>query len=215
MQLLKAREVCERLRISKRTLNRIIQRGELIPIVKNGFLYFTEKQMLEYLSMEVPTEQRKVIAYYRVSTSSQKKEMEAQRKSIEDYSIANGFIVDEYLSDVGSGINFKRKNFLKLIDEIIAHKVSHVVVTYKDRLCRFAFELLEYLCSKFNVEIIVMNIQSTSTQGELIEDLMTVVHVFSSRLYGLRRYKTKIKEIADVLHDEAEDTSNQSTNSVL
>jgi len=133
--------------------------------------------------------------------------MESQRKSIEDYSIANGFIVDEYLYDVGSGINFKRKNFLKLIDDIISRKISHVVITYKDRLCRFAFELFEYFCSKFDVEIVVMNIQSTSPQAELIEDLMTVVHVFSSGLYGLRRYKANLKEMADVLYNEAKDTS--------
>lgn len=78
-------------------------------------------------------------------------------------------------------------------------QISKLIVTYKDRLTRFAFDLIEERCKVNGVELIVINIESTSPQQELVEDLMTIIHVFSSRLYGLRKYKKAIKK--DVEND--------------
>jgi putative resolvase len=206
MNLMNAKEFCNRIAISKRTLNRIIAANELTPIYKRSRLYFTEQHVQQYIGSIKNETDRKIIAYYRVSTSSQKKEIENQKNALENFSINNGFKIDEYLYDVGSGINFKRKNFLKIIDEVIKGNIDTVIITYKDRLCRFAFELLEYFFSKFNTEIYIINIESTSPQEELIEDLMTIIHVFSSRLYGLRKYK---KEIKNDLYNETKNTSNR------
>ena len=121
-------------------------------------------------------------------------------RNSKSFSINSGIVIDEYLSDIGSGMNFKRKNFLKIIDDIENQKISKLIVTYKDRLTRFAFDLIQERCDKNNVELIVINLESTSPQQELVEDLMTIIHVFSSRLYGLRKYKKILKE--DDLKDE-------------
>ena len=77
---------------------------------------------------------------------------------------------------------------------VLDGKVKEVIITYKDRLARFAFELLEWQFSLYGCKITVINIESSSPEKELTEDLMTIIHVFSARLYGLRKYKSKIRK---------------------
>src|SRR5690606_36630920 len=101
-------------------------------------------------------------------------------------------------------INYKRKNFLKLIKMIINQEVSEIIITYKDRLTRFAYDLIEWLAEENGCKITVINIKKTSPQQELIEDLMTIIHVFSERLYGLRQYKNKLrKELKEKVESDA------------
>ena len=99
-------------------------RGDLHPIRRGWLKFFTGEDINTYLSIKESTNFsiRKVITYYRVSTNSQKKEIKNQRTAIESFSINSGIPIDEYLSDIGSGINFKRKNFLKIIDMIEGFK---------------------------------------------------------------------------------------------
>lgn len=192
---MKPKEFCKRIGVCIKTLERIEQRGEITPIRKNGRRYYTESMVDEYLGIKREKKvDRKVIAYYRVSTNSQKKEMKYQRESIENFSINAGIAVDEYLSDIGSGINFKRKNFLHIIDMIEKGEVSKLIITYKDRLIRFGFELIEERCRVNNTEIIVINLEKSSPEKELVEDLMTIIHVFSCRINSLRKYKTKLRK---------------------
>lgn len=197
MILYKSKEFCKKLSISLKTLERLEKSGEIVPIRKGTRTrYYTDEHIQNYLGIkeEKRNEKRLVIAYYRVSTNSQKKEMRYQKESIETFAINSGIIVDEYLYDIGSGLNFKRKNFLKIIDMIENNKISKLIVTYKDRLTRFAFDLIEERCNVNNVELVVINLESTSPQQELMEDLMSIIHVFSCRLYGLRKYKSTIKK---------------------
>ena len=196
MNLYRSKEFCQKIKISLKTLENLEKKGTIIPIRKGHLRYYTEEHVNTYLGIKLEKEEtkKKVISYYRVSTNSQKKEMQYQKESIEQFSIAKGLVIDEYLSDIGSGINFKRKNFLKIIDMIEKQEISKLIITYKDRLTRFAFELIEERCKINNVELIIINIESTSPNQELIEDLMTIIHVFSCRLYGLRKYKNTIKK---------------------
>lgn len=73
-------------------------------------------------------------------------------------------------------------------------EISTLIITYKDRLTRFAFDLIKERCKVNDVELIVINLETTSPQEELVEDLITIIHVFSRRLYGLRKYKSKIRK---------------------
>jgi predicted site-specific integrase-resolvase len=98
------------------------------------------------------------------------------------------------LKDVGSGLNYRRKQLLFLLDECLQGRVGKVVVAYRDRLCRFGFELLEWFFAKNNVELVVLNQQSLSPQQELVSDLLSIVTVFSCRLHGLRKYSAQIAE---------------------
>lgn len=123
-----------------------------------------------------------------------KKEMHYQKEALEKFSINAGKPIDLYLYDIGSGINFKRKNFLKIIDMIENKEISELIVTYKDRLTRFGFDLIEERCKVNQVKLTVINLDKSSPEKEMIEDLMTIIHVFSCRLYGLRKYKKKIED---------------------
>lgn len=106
------------------------------------------------------------------------------------------------IKEIGGGLNFKRKKFLKIMRQIRLGEVKILVVAHKDRLSRFAFDFIEEFASWYGCEIIVANQESLSPQQEMVEDLMAIIHCFSCRLYGLRSYKKKIKEIASISLDD-------------
>lgn len=193
---MRSKEFINRLGISKKKLENLEKEGVITPIRKGRLKYYTEEMVDEYFGLETNEKKvsKKVIGYYRVSTNSQKKEMKYQKEALENFSINSGKPIDEYLSDIGSGINFRRKNFLKIIDMIEKREISELIVTYKDRLTRFGFDLIEERCTANNVKLTVINLEKSSPEKELVEDLMTIIHVFSSRLYGLRKYKKIIKD---------------------
>lgn len=97
----------------------------------------------------------------------------------------------EIISNIGSGINYKKKGLKELIKLITQNKVEKVVVLYKDRLIRFGFELIEYLASLYNREIEIVDSTEKSEQQELVEDLIQIITVFSCRLQGKRANKTR------------------------
>ena len=103
--------------------------------------------------------------------------------------------MDEWVQEIGGGLNFKRKQFLGVVDRIVNRQVSTLVVAHKDRLARFGFELLSHLCEISDCELVVMNTESLSPEREMVEDLMTIVDCFSSRLYGLRNYRKTLKQV--------------------
>ena len=137
---------------------------------------------------------REKICYARVSTHGQKEDLERQIKLFRE-KYPNHRIV----KDIGSGLNFKRKGFQTVLDLAIKGSIEEIVVTNKDRLCRFGFELVEGIVSKqSNGSIVVLNNKETSPQQELADDLISIITVFSARLYGLRAYSVK-KEIKQAI----------------
>jgi predicted site-specific integrase-resolvase len=140
-------------------------------------------------------ENRKNIGYTRVSGNDQKKDLMSQRGALEQYIISNGIAIDEWLSDVGSGLNYKRKNFNYLLIEVESNRVGRIIIAHKDRLVRFGYEWFEEFCKRHNCEIVVINAESLSPEEEVTKDLLTIIHCFSSRLYGLRRYKKEIEKM--------------------
>lgn len=133
---------------------------------------------------------KRKICYCRVSSNSQKIELENQIKYMKikypDY---------ELLYDIGSGINFNRQNFNKILNYGIKNELETLVVSYKDRLCRIAFDLVENILLEYsNCNIIIENDEEKSPEEELIEDMLQIVTVFSSRLYGIRSYKKFLDE---------------------
>lgn len=201
---MRSKEFINRLGISKKKLENLEKEGVVTPIRRGRLKYYTEEMVDEYFGLEASEKKvsKKVIGYYRVSTNSQKKEMEYQKEALENFSINSGKPIDEYLSDIGSGIDFRRKNFLKIIDMIEKREISELIVTYGDRLTRFGFDLIEERCMVNNVKLTVINLEKSSPKKELVEDLMTIIHVFSSRLYGLRKYKKTIKDGLNVNQSE-------------
>jgi predicted site-specific integrase-resolvase len=104
---------------------------------------------------------------------------------------------------VGEGFNFKRKQFLALMDEIGRREVKTLILAHRDRLTRFGFEWFEHFAKVNGCELMVLNQERLSPEQEMVQDLMTIVHGFSSRLYGLRDYRKKLDEALkkDAEHD--------------
>ncbi|MEM2729505.1 MAG: IS607 family transposase [Candidatus Korarchaeum sp.] len=134
-------------------------------------------------------EERIIVGYARVLSSTQKDDLERQKQLISSYAKERGYGEIQILTDVGSGLNEKRKNFLKLLDMILERRVSKVIIAYEDRLTRFGFDTLRKIFSSLGTEVEVIN--RKEPREELIEDLITIVSRFAGKLYGLRSHKYK------------------------
>ncbi|MGQ4893460.1 MAG: IS607 family transposase [Candidatus Njordarchaeia archaeon] len=161
----------------------------------SGRRYYTEQQLLAYKGI-IADNQSLIIAYCRVSTKNQKDDLQNQKEYINKFCLNRGLNIDEWYIDYGSGLNFKRKYFLRLMNEIEHGKVKTLVIAHKDRLVRFGFEYFEQFAINHGCEILVINDEKLSPEEEMIQDLISIIHVFSCRIYGLRKYKDAIdKEI--------------------
>lgn len=130
------------------------------------------------------------IIYTRVSSSKQRDDLERQTNFL-----LEKFPTYEVVKDIGSGLNFKRKGLISILDRAEEGDIGKIVVFSKDRLCRFGFELLEHLFRKYSVELLVLNKEDKSPQEEFSEDILSIIQVFSCRWNGRRRYKNKNEEI--------------------
>lgn len=141
---------------------------------------------------------RRRICYCRVSSFGQKSDLARQAEFFRDK-----YPDHEVISDIGSGLNFKRKGFNTVLDSALTGNLEEVVVTHADRLCRFSFELIKRIIERTDGKIVVLDQTETSPEKELVNDLVSIVTVFSSRLYGLRSHSIK-----DQIRDHAKDPEN-------
>ena len=191
----KPNEFAELLGVSVLTLQRWDNAGKLIAYrTPTNRRYYTHEQYLEYKGIEVDTSERKTVIYTRVSTSNQKDDLKNQVEFLKQFANARGMIVHEVIEDLGSGLNYNRKKWNQLIDDCMNRQIDTILITHKDRFIRFGYDWFERLLAKFNVKIIVVNNESLSPQEELVQDIISILHVFSCRIYGLRKYKKQIKE---------------------
>ena len=192
-----SRKACLELGVHANTLRRWADEGKIRYIRTAG-----GKRLYDCSSVEQNSSTKKNYCYCRVSSSKQKDDLERQvqfmSERFPDYTI---------LKDVGSGLNFKRKQLLFLLEECAMGRVGTVVVAYRDRLCRFGFELLEWFFSKNSVKLVVLEQQELSPQQELVADLLSVITDFSSRIHGLRKYRDKIKEDSSLPQQGSEEDS--------
>ena len=100
------------------------------------------------------------------------------------------------MSDIGSGLNYKRKHFNRMMELVELGQVRRIVIAHRDRLARFGYDYFEAFCERHHTEIVVMNAESMSPEQELVRDLLAIVTVFSARLHGLRSYKKVLKDAA-------------------
>jgi predicted site-specific integrase-resolvase len=147
----------------------------------------------EFLSkrnkQEEPPIIKKNICYCRVSSRNQKEELKNQIEYLK-----SKYPNHDIITDIASGLNYKRKGLQKILDYAKQGIIGQIVVTFKDRMCRFGFELIQYVVESSGGEILVLNQLESSPQEEMVKDLTSIIHIFSCRLYGLRRYKKTIKE---------------------
>lgn len=150
-----------------------------------------------------PVEQL-TIAYARVSSHDQRKDLVRQVQVLESFCASRGWHC-EVLQDLGSGLNYKKKGLTKLIQLICARRIDRLVLTNKDRLLRFGAELIFALCEQFGIEVVLINSPNESSfEEDLAQDVLEIITVFSARLYGSRSRKNKklietLKSVADSL----------------
>lgn len=184
-----------------RTMHRT---GEVIParISEKGTRYYSEEQLRELKNSRTRRRDEKVVAYCRVSTKSQKDDLEKQVENVKSYMYAKGYSF-EVITDIGSGINYKNKGLQELISLIDSNQVTKVVILHKDRLVGLGFELIQLLCDLHNVKIEIIDNSERSNEEELTDDLIEIITVFADRLYGSRSKKTRtlIERVSDVTRD--------------
>jgi predicted site-specific integrase-resolvase len=157
--------------------------------------YYTHDQYLHYRGL-VAQEQGVTIAYARVSGVAQKPDLAKQIKALESYCQTHQIKVDEWMQDIGSGLNYKRKQFNRLMELVELGQVRRLIIAHRDRLVRFGYEYFEARCQRHHTEIVVLNGEAMSPEHELVRDLMAIVTVFSARLHGLRSYRKVLKNAA-------------------
>lgn len=204
-------EFSQMLGVSAQTLRNWDNNGKLHPhhTTASGYRYYSDEQLNQVMNVK-PNNKRITIGYCRVSSYKQKDDLERQIGNVKTYLIAKGQPF-EIISDIGSGINYKKKGLQDLIERISQNKVEKVVVLYKDRLLRFGFELVEYIASLYNCEIEIIDHTEKSEQQELVEDLVQIITVSGCKLQGKRANKAK-KLVQELLREEEDDGKSHKSN---
>jgi len=177
-----SQEVRKTFKVSNSSLKRWNNEGKLRAIRTNGgHRMYPESEINKFFNIKEKTKVRRFICYARVSSSKQKGDLERQAKELQEE-----YPTYEIIKDVGSGINWKRKGFTKMVDSILKGDIEEIVVTHKDRLCRIGFELVEQMCKAFDTKIVVLNNVSKEQDKDLAEDLLSIVTIFTARHHGRR-----------------------------
>lgn len=193
VKLLTVGEACQLLHVTKPTLYKWEKDGRIQTLrTEGGHRRYNKTDLLKLVGISQQKLVKKVtIGYCRVSTSGQKDDLQRQVDVVSTYCIANGYNF-KIIKDIGSGINYTKKGLKELIYMICNNEVDRIVINYKDRLILFGYELIEQLCEIYDVEIEIINsTDDISYEEELTQDVLSIITVFSSKLYGSRSHKNK------------------------
>jgi predicted site-specific integrase-resolvase len=187
-------EVSLILGISTKTLRRWDKLNKFIPESRTFGKHrrYSIHQIKKYINPEYKETNQKNVIYSRVSSHGQKDDLIRQEKSLMKYCKKNKIENVLSIKDLGSGINFKKKGLKKLINMIINSEIDTIFLTYKDRLLRFGSELIFSICEEFNTKVVIINQEKVvSFEETFSKDLIEIVTVYSSKLYGRRSHKNK------------------------
>lgn len=190
--------------VSIQTLRNWDKEGKLKPtyVTENGYRYYSEDLLNKFRNIKnVNKIKKKNILYARVSTKNQKDDLDRQVDNLKQYAYSKGYSF-EIITDIGSGVNYKKEGLLKMINLVECGEVDRIIVLYKDRLIRFGYDLIEYICKLNDTKIEIVDNSTISKEQELTEDLIQIITIFANRLYGARSKKTinlikSVKENAD------------------
>ncbi len=185
---MKANEVLNLLRISRKTLHVYASTGKIrFTVMPNGYYDYNDEDVYKLLNRDV---KRKTVIYARVSAIKQKNDLNNQIEQLKQWCFMNGYTINAIYSDIASGISFdKRKGFFEMLDEIINYRVEKVIITYKDRLSRISFDLFRHLFARFGTEIVVVSEVGNKKldSEEIFEDIISMLHCYSMKMYSKRK----------------------------
>ena len=195
--MLSITEASELLGVTPKTLREWEKEGKISSVrTEGGHRRYEVKDLIGSKK-----EKSLTVAYARVSSHDQREELKRQELVLESYCAKQGYDF-ELISDLGSGMNYKKKGLVKVIKLLCSGQIDRLVIAHKDRLLRFGSELIFTLCEIFGCEVVIINKSSESTfEEDLAQDVLEIITVFSARLYGSRSHKNKLlveqlKEIA-------------------
>ena len=158
----------------------------------SGHRYFDDSDLRAV--MGVKAEHRNTVVYCRVSSKGQKQDLERQLESMQIWALSSGTVVDEWITEIGGGLNFKRPKFLAIVDRICRGEIRQLIVAHKDRLVRFGFVYIDTFVMSMIANSLSSIRSDSSPEKEMVEDMLAIVHTISCRLYGMRKYEKKLKE---------------------
>ncbi|NEO37033.1 MAG: IS607 family transposase [Moorea sp. SIOASIH] len=192
MALVPLRKAVELTGLSRNTLRKYADNGTIeCEKTPGGTRLFNTESLLSFGRRQ--SRQSTTICYCRVSSNKQKDDLARQIAYLHSL-----FPEAEIIKDIGSGLNYKRKGLRTILERIVRGDQLTIVVACRDRLTRFGFELIEYLVSLNGGKILVLDQTESCPESELTADLLSIIHVFSCRVHGLRKYGQKIKEDSSV-----------------
>ncbi len=188
---MKSKEVLKILKISRVTLWKYVKSGKIrVKQEPNGYYIYNDSDVYSLAGIE---DGRLNVVYARVSTQKQKQDLQNQIENCISFINAKGISVDSIYSDIKSGMSLDRKGFMELLSAVMAFKIKAVYISYKDRLARLSYELVEKLFSDYGTKIVIINqCESISLEQELFEDIMQTIHSFSMKMYSKRRIAKKL-----------------------
>jgi len=202
-KFISGKEIKSYLQVSTTTLHRWSNEDRIRTIrTPHGTRKYSLHDVQTLLSRSDSSLEKTKICYCRVSS----------RKQIDDLERQQSFFRQEYphhklVTDIGSGINWQRKGLKTILEQAMSGHLSEVVVAHRDRLCRFAFELIQWILQTHGVKLVVLD-QTTnqSSDTELADDILSIIHVYSCRQMGKRRYKTTKDPNLSLSNTEENDT---------
>lgn len=207
MKFIEAKEARDYFHVTGTTLRNWATCGRIkVKRISNRKFLYDIDSFNPDIEASLPLDSRMNVVYARVSTTKQNLDLNEQIETIKKYCLCHGVTVDKIYKDVASGMNENRNGFNELISDVIQSKVKTVYITFKDRLIRFGFEQIKSIFGKFNTDIVILddNEETSKTfQDELTEDLISIIHHFSMKMYANRR--KKLKDFKKILEEEKVD----------
>ncbi len=187
---MKSKEVLNLLKITRTTLTSYVKTGKIKTVkMANGYYEYDDNSIYQFLGYN----DRFDIAYARVSTYKQKNDLENQILNILNFTSSKNITINQIFKEVASGIDLERKEFLKILDLVKQNKVNRIFITYKDRLTRLSFSIIEQLFNSFGTTIIIINSPTQSglleDENEILEDIISLIHILSTKMYSNRRIR--------------------------
>jgi len=187
---MKSKEVLNLLKITRTTLTSYVKTGKIKTVkMANGYYEYDDNSIYQFLGYN----DRFDIAYARVSTYKQKNDLENQIHNILNFTSSKNITINQIFKEVASGIDLERKEFLKILDLVKQNKVNRIFITYKDRLTRLSFSIIEQLFNSFGTTIIIINSPTQSglleDENEILEDIISLIHILSTKMYSNRRIR--------------------------
>ena len=184
MRYVPGRVATEALGLCQNTLRKYADEGR-IKVIKSAFGH----RRYDLDSFTGKCAETALVCYCRASSVKQRDDLARQVAFMR-----SEFPKADIIQDIGSGLNFKRKGLRSLLERVLRGDKLTLVVAHRDRLCRFGFDLFRYLIEQNGGELMVLDNAESSPEKELTDDLLAILHVFSCRMHGLRRYSSQIKK---------------------